>query len=294
MAQAYHGRSAHAGISPSTHVIPAATSEQQHHEHQHEQEHEHEPEHPSTHPFHNPSEILVPAVLASHSHAEANRAHYDANAANYDKMEMANEVATQAARGILGAWDWTDEGTVCMDYACGTGLVSRQLAAHCKGIIGVDISQGMVDYYNTRVSNQGIPSSEMRAIRATLPDDPGELQGMQSSFDVVVCAQAYHHITDIGLVTQSLATFLRPGGALLVVDLVKSEHGMFMHSRGDAPEHVKYTVAHKGGLEEGEVRRCFVDAGLEEVSFEVVYEKEVEGRKLQMFLCKGVKPRKEA
>lgn len=46
----------------------------------------------------------------------------------------------------------------------GPGLNSRVLAPFVKSIVGVDISQEMVDRYNKRVENQGIPREEMRAI----------------------------------------------------------------------------------------------------------------------------------
>ena len=67
---------------------------------------------------------------------------------------------------------------------CCLGLVSRELAPHSKQIIGVDISQGMVDKYNLRVANQGISPEEMRAICAELKGEEGELDGQK--FDVIV------------------------------------------------------------------------------------------------------------
>ncbi|KZO95133.1 S-adenosyl-L-methionine-dependent methyltransferase [Calocera viscosa TUFC12733] len=252
--EAYHGHSVHAH--------PHASSSSPHiHPHQH----------------------IVPA----HSHAEANRAHYDTNAASYDRMEIANELAAWSAGAMRRVWTFDEETTECLDYACGTGLVSRQLAPFCKTILGVDISQGMVDYYNERVSNQGISPLEMRAVRAELTGSPGELDGKK--FDVVVCSQAYHHISDIRGTTKALAGLLRPGGALLVVDLLRSEQALFMHTGKAPPEHVRHTVAHKGGLEEGEVRECFDFAGLGEWAFDVAYERKVEGRVLKLFIAKGVK-----
>lgn len=38
-----------------------------------------------------------------------------------------------------------------------TGLISRELTAHTKSILGVDISQGVVDFYNNRFASQGLP-----------------------------------------------------------------------------------------------------------------------------------------
>ena len=69
-------------------------------------------------------------------------------------------------------------------YYLHTGLVSRELAPHAKRILGVDISQGMVDQYNLRVANQGISSDEMRAVAVQLKGEDGELENQK--FDVVV------------------------------------------------------------------------------------------------------------
>jgi len=74
----------------------------------------------------------------------------------------------------------------CMPHSvqCAAGLVSRELAPHAKCIVGVDISQNMVDHYNQSVANQGIPPEEMRAVCCDLTAVPDQLDGMK--FDVVV------------------------------------------------------------------------------------------------------------
>jgi hypothetical protein len=64
------------------------------------------------------------------------------------------------------------------------GLISSQLAPHTASIVGVDISQGMVDLYNRRVSNQGITPDEMKAVCVELRGVPGELD--DAKFDVIV------------------------------------------------------------------------------------------------------------
>ncbi|EHL01022.1 putative Uncharacterized methyltransferase [Glarea lozoyensis 74030] len=61
-----------------------------------------------------------------------------------------------------------------LDYACGTGLVSRALAPLITQSIGIDLSSGMAEQYNIVMSNQGIPPSQMRAVVGNLlsPSDP--------------------------------------------------------------------------------------------------------------------------
>lgn len=114
--------------------------------------------------------------------------------------------------------------------------MSRLLAPHVHEIIGVDISQGMVDYYNQRVFNQGIPPEEMRAVCAELTGADTDLDGKK--FDIIVCSQAYHHFADIAAVTRILASLLKPNGRLFVADLMKYDPSIFkQHNHAGPTEH---------------------------------------------------------
>ncbi|KAG6828358.1 hypothetical protein H0H92_008246 [Tricholoma furcatifolium] len=182
------------------------------------------------------------------------------------------------------SYEFNEDVTTVLEFACGTGLVSRELAPYSKRIIGVDISQGVVDQFNLRVSNQGIPAEEMQAIRAELKGEPGELE--DEKFDVVICASAYHHFPDIAGVTRTLAYFLKPGGALLVVDLAKRPgENPFDHVH--APKHVvDHIVPHRGGLDESDMRAAFENAGLQSFT----YDDGLVGRHdARLFIAKGVK-----
>ncbi len=53
-----------------------------------------------------------------------------------------------------------------------------------KSLLGVDISQGMVDQFNLKAANEGIPPRKMGAVRVELKGDPGELGGQK--FDVII------------------------------------------------------------------------------------------------------------
>ena len=75
-------------------------------------------------------------------------------------------------------------------FIISTGTTSRELAPYVKSIVGVDISQGMVDVFNQRVANQGIPPEEMKAIRAELKGDDSELDG--TKFDVIIVSFHFH------------------------------------------------------------------------------------------------------
>ncbi|KAG6915304.1 hypothetical protein DXG01_012227 [Tephrocybe rancida] len=222
--------------------------------------------------------------------AEANKAHFDNIAHEYDDQPNALERARRTAARMRQSFDFNEDSTTVLEYACGTGLVSRELAPYSKRIVGIDISQGMVDQFNLRVSNQGISPEEMQAFRAELKGEVGELG--DEKFDVIVCASAYHHFPDIDGVTRILTHFLKPSGTLLVVDLAKNS-GEHTHEHDHAhaphsliPKDFHHLVPHRGGLDESDMRKAFEGAGLGSFSFE---DGLTARHDVKLFLAKGIK-----
>ena len=101
------------------------------------------------------------------------------------------------------------------------------------------------------------------------------------------CALSYHHFADIAGITRTLAFFLKPGGALLVVDIVKPA------SHGDAPlfdEKYSHVVPHTHGMTKDGVQAAFEGAGLNEFAFKPITPISMHGMDAVMFIAKGVKP----
>jgi len=213
--------------------------------------------------------------------AEANKAYFNKEASNYDgplKIDFADRMAPR----ILSLYPFDENSTTLLDYACGTGLVSQRLAASTKSIVGVDISQGMIDQYNLRISNQGIEPQEMQAFCIELKGVDGELNDRK--FDVAICTMAYHHFADINEVTRILAHFLVPGGKLIVVDIADQKGALLS-------EEFKDIVPHHDGISVEAMRAAFEEAGLVEFSMKNVDKgKNLQGGDVVFFLATGVKP----
>jgi SAM-dependent methyltransferase len=98
------------------------------------------------------------------------------------------------------------------------GLISQGLVPHAHKAIGLDTSQAMVDIYNQKATNSDI-SDKMYALCIDIlsSEIPQELLNV----DVVVCSMAYHHIENIDHISKILASLLKKGGHLLVVDLLQ-------------------------------------------------------------------------
>ncbi|KAF8126592.1 S-adenosyl-L-methionine-dependent methyltransferase [Boletus edulis] len=243
--------------------------------HHHDNPHQPHPPHPHPH-AHQPLDGI--------DYETANKQHFDGKAHNYDDQHDAHRYAEVIGQAMKNTGLFKQGITTVMDFACGTGLISRVLAAEDpKLIVGVDISQGMVDQYNKIVSDHGIPPEEMRAICVTPREKT--LEGLQDmTFDVIVCSVAYHHLSNIEEVTDTLATYLNPGGSLLVVDILHEEstHEMF-------PEEYHHIVAHKGGFTEQEIRSTFEKAGLKDITFEIAAHLKFNGHPVDLFLARGDK-----
>lgn len=66
------------------------------------------------------------------------------------------------------------------------GLITKELLPHVKAVLGVDISEGVVDVYNRRYTEQGLSSDIAHAITKEITGAEGELDGRK--FDVItVC-----------------------------------------------------------------------------------------------------------
>ncbi|KAJ7042056.1 S-adenosyl-L-methionine-dependent methyltransferase [Mycena alexandri] len=215
-----------------------------------------------------------------HDFASANQAFFDKHAHQADHRPKAAELAESVCKAVLEAYPFNKESTTVLDYACGTGIVARGLAPHCKSLLGVDISQGMVDEFNKGIQNHGIPIEQMRAVRADLKGEESELEGIR--FDVVVCSLAYHHIVDVAAVTRTLAFFLKPGGSLIVVDFPTMDVAA-------VPQEVVHSIAHKGGISESAIKEAYDSAGLGDFHQVLFKGPETPMHPEDIFLAKGVK-----
>ncbi|ROW10577.1 hypothetical protein VMCG_01731 [Cytospora schulzeri] len=247
-----------------------------------------------------------------------NQDHFDNEAANYDAKheKTTEEIARriEARRDFIGL-DWIedddsseDEGddshrqpsrTVkILDYACGTGSMSRvslppvaiALAPYITQSVGIDLSEKMVAAYNVRARNQGLTEGEMAAFHGNLcvpgDEDPAAFRDPKFfDFDLAVVGLGFHHFDDPELAAKRLVARLRPGGVLMIIDFLphgphgsdhghdhhhdhshhghhhRDEHGQMEVVGGDASvDKALKTVTHHGFSEE-HIKEIFLNAG---------------------------------
>lgn len=122
------------------------------------------------------------------------------------------EDVTQRFVEALGA----DPGIV-LDVACGPGIVSAALAARAREVVGLDVTPEMLARARQRCAEAGVRNATFREGSAT------ELPFAEASFDAVVNRLAIHHFKEPRVALGEMFRILRPGGTLVVADIVSSE-----------------------------------------------------------------------
>ncbi|MEO6029185.1 MAG: metalloregulator ArsR/SmtB family transcription factor [Candidatus Binatia bacterium] len=136
--------------------------------------------------------------------------------------------------------DWT-----VGDLGCGTGQIAEALAPWVRQVIAVDESAAMLQAAKRRVRT--LPNVEVRR---------GSLEALpiaDQSLDAVTCVLVLHHVPAPALALAEAARVLRPGGRLLLADMMPHDRESYRHQMG----HVWL------GFSDAEITRYVTEAGFE-------------------------------
>jgi len=171
---------------------------------------------------------------------------FDQEAAGWDehptRVQLAQDVASAIARAVpLGPT------MDVLDFGCGTGIVTLQLAPSVGSVTGADSSAGMLEVLNAKIDAQGHTNVTTRRL------DPGD--GVSGAYDLIVSSMTFHHIQDIDALLKQLFRALKAPGWLCTADL-DPEQGEF---------HDDNTGVFHFGFDREALRRAFVGAGFVDV-----------------------------
>lgn len=138
--------------------------------------------------------------------------HFIPNAEPYDRLaalynDYARWLVPAYGRFLAAAGRYYGQPVRCvLDLACGTGLVSRQLARRTESVVGLDISEAMLQEARSRTA-----ANNVRYIR-------GDFRGfcLAETFDATVCGtDALNYLEkaeELVAVFRCVGRHLRPGG----------------------------------------------------------------------------------
>jgi ArsR family transcriptional regulator len=158
------------------------------------------------------------------------------------------------------------------DLGAGEGLLSELLARRCRRVIAVDNSEKIVAFGAAKAKKAGLKNLEFRL--GDLQDPPIE----PTSVDLVILSQALHHAEDPPRALASAARLLRPGGQVMILDLLKHTFEQAHKLYGD-----RWL-----GFAESDLHRWLEAAGFKKVEVAVVAREE-QPPNFQTVLASGVK-----
>jgi ArsR family transcriptional regulator len=173
---------------------------------------------------------------------EASQQFFATSAGEWDRLRdelFGRDFVPDALLGLLPS-TWT-----VGDLGCGTGALVARLAPFVGRVIGVDASAEMLAAARERVS--GLDNVELRS---------GSLEALpieSASLDAVTLMLVLHHVPAPAEALAEAGRVLKPGGRLLLVDMVAHEREEYRRGMG----HVWL------GFDEAQIRRFAGQAGLD-------------------------------
>ena len=134
-----------------------------------------------------------------------------------------------------------------VDFGCGTGVLTVELARWAGHVTAIDRSEGALQKAKAEAARQ-----QLRNIRF-LAADLEKLPLEAASADLVVISQSLHHVGNIDAVLAEAARLLKPGGRVVVLELLPHEEAW-----------VKSRLGHQHlGFDPDAVQAAMARAGLE-------------------------------
>ena len=157
---------------------------------------------------------------------------------------------------------------VIADLGAGEGAFSLLLAQHAKKVIAVDTSAKMIEVAREHALRNGVKNVEFRL------GDMEEVPIKAATADLVWISQSLHHALHPGRALAEANRILRPGGRIVILDLVKHRF-----------EEARELYADEWlGFSETDLESMLEEAGFHDVQTSVVY-KEPETPNFQTLLA---------
>ena len=147
---------------------------------------------------------------------------------------------------------------VVADLGSGEGLLSQLLARRAKKVIAVDNSERIVAFGASKAKKMGLKNLEFRL--GNLEEPPIDA----GSVDLAILSQALHHAKDPARAIQSTHRLLKPGGQLMILDLLEHQFEKARELYGD----------HWLGFAESDLQKWLEAAGFKKIEITVVAREE--------------------
>ena len=197
---------------------------------------------------------------------------WDEYARTWDGEEAVRAYA-RAAYGCVerleGAGLLAIDGARILDFGCGTGLLTEQLATRATRVVAIDASAAMIEVLVAKVARLGLTNVDavVGGVESAQRARAGEAG---APFDLLVCSSVCAFLDDYPGAVSTLVGLLRPGGWFIQWDWELAP---------DDPEPF--------GLTRDQTTSTLLAAGLDQVVVETAFEIEVGGHVMRPIMGRG-------
>ena len=182
---------------------------------------------------------------------------FNREAAQWDENPQRRAVALTVAKAIIAAAK-PNKTMHALEFGCGTGLVTMEIAPLVNTLLGVDTSREMLSVLQEKIKTSGLTNIETTCTDLSSSSDT---VFTDKAFDFVYSSMTLHHIDDTAGFIKRVSTLLCPGGIMALADL-DLEDGLF---HDDPLEKVHH------GFDRDALAVLLKTAGLQPIIFETIY-----------------------
>lgn len=140
-------------------------------------------------------------------HEKKDKALFDAISPKYLEKDLAPQSSIARKHRLLSSLKNVsfDHTTRVLEVGCGAGFSVKYLDKPYSVYVGVDYSQGLIDY-----ANQYNSTPKAQFICANIKEYQPE-----EKFDIIFMIGVLHHFDDMRVILAHIVSFLKPGGVLV-------------------------------------------------------------------------------
>jgi ubiquinone/menaquinone biosynthesis C-methylase UbiE len=192
---------------------------------------------------------------------------FDTEAKNWDANSTREGLNTIFSTELKSFLD-KNPSNCAIDFGCGTGNLTFEVADRFEEIYCIDSSKAMIEELEKKLDEKHAHVKTHRS------DSLKEIEPKRA--DIIYSAMVFHHIEDIKSLLEEIKLHLKSGGKVVVFDLC-AEDGSFHPSHMD-------DIAHFG-FEKEELKSFFHETGFSEFEFRVIDEVKKNQKTYPLFMA---------